>query len=119
MIVYAVARYGTPGGGTAALWIGLAGAVIGSARWTGISGTNALALAVTACAAIVAVRTRSAVGSASDWKPVSSRPARRRSGGGSSGRSGERFQLTTFGTAPRSVGQPLTAENSNPSGAAM
>ena len=56
MIVYAVARYGKPGGGTAALWIGLAGAVIGPARWTGISGTNALAFAVTAtaCAAIVA-----------------------------------------------------------------
>ncbi|MET1005311.1 MAG: hypothetical protein ABWX96_07165, partial [Propionibacteriaceae bacterium] len=56
MIVYAVARYGKPGGGTAALWIGLAGAVIGPARWTGISGTNALAFAVTAtaCGAIVA-----------------------------------------------------------------
>jgi signal transduction histidine kinase len=56
MIVYAVARYGKPAGGTAALWLGLAGAVIGPARWTGISGTNALAFAVTAtaCAAIVA-----------------------------------------------------------------
>ena len=56
MIVYAVARYGKPGGGAAALWIGLAGAVLGPARWTGISGTNALAFAVTAtaCAAIVA-----------------------------------------------------------------
>ena len=56
MIVYAVARYGKPSGGAAALWIGLAGAVIGPARWTGISGSNALAFAVTAtaCAAIVA-----------------------------------------------------------------
>ena len=56
MIVYAVARYGQPGGGAAALWIGLAGAVIGPARWTGVSGTSALAFAVTAtaCAAIVA-----------------------------------------------------------------
>ena len=56
MIVYAVARYGKPGGGTAALWIGLAGAVIGPARWTGISGATAPAFAVTAtaCAAIVA-----------------------------------------------------------------
>jgi signal transduction histidine kinase len=56
MIVYAVARYGKPAGGAAALWIGLAGSVIGPARWTGLSGTNPLGFAVTAtaCAAIVA-----------------------------------------------------------------
>jgi signal transduction histidine kinase len=56
MIVYAVARYGKPSGGTAALWAGLAGAVIGAARWTGIGAAAAPAFAVTAtaCAAIVA-----------------------------------------------------------------
>ena len=56
MIVYAVARYGKPSGGTMALWAGLAGAVIGAARWTGIGAAAAPAFAVTAtaCAAIVA-----------------------------------------------------------------
>ena len=56
MIVYAVARYGKPSGGRAALWAGLAGAVIGPARWTGIGAAAAPAFAVTAtaCAAIVA-----------------------------------------------------------------
>lgn len=57
MIVYAVARYGSPSAGTAALWIGLAGAAIGPARWVGISLSTALAafaVTATACAAIVA-----------------------------------------------------------------
>ena len=57
MIVYAVARYGTPAAGTAALWVGLAGAAIGPARWLGLTASGALvgfAVTATACAAIVA-----------------------------------------------------------------
>ncbi|BAK36984.1 two-component system histidine kinase [Microlunatus phosphovorus NM-1] len=54
MIVYAVTRNASPRTGLVALWIGLAGAVIGPARWSGLT-DNPIAFAVTAtaCAAIV------------------------------------------------------------------
>ena len=54
LIIYAVTRYSTPRVGVVALWIGLTGAVLGPARWSGVS-ANAIAFAVTAtaCAAIV------------------------------------------------------------------
>lgn len=56
MIVYAVARWSRPRVGTFALWIGLAGAVLGPARWTVFEygSTAAFAVTATACAAIVA-----------------------------------------------------------------
>ncbi len=58
MIVYAVARYGSPSAGTAALWIGLVGAALGPARWIGLGATGGavagFAVTATACAAIVA-----------------------------------------------------------------
>lgn len=56
IIVYSVTRYSTPRVGLAALWLGLAGAVIGPARWTSPTSGNAVGFAITAtaCAAIVA-----------------------------------------------------------------
>ena len=54
MIVYAVTRNASPRTGLAALWIGLAGAVIGPARWSGLTNNPvAFAVTATACAAIV------------------------------------------------------------------
>lgn len=54
LIVYAVTRHSTARIGLVSLWIGLAGAVIGPARWSGIT-SNPIAFAVTAtaCGAIV------------------------------------------------------------------
>ena len=56
MIVYAVTRNAAPAVGLAAMWLGLAGAVLGPARWTGLTEGNWVGFAVTstACAAIVA-----------------------------------------------------------------
>lgn len=56
MIVYAVTRYASPAVGLATVWLGLAGAVLGPARWTGLADGNWVGFAVTctACAAIVA-----------------------------------------------------------------
>lgn len=55
LIVYAVTRFSTARVGLVTLWIGLAGAAIGPARWSGLT-HNPIAFAVTAtaCAAIVA-----------------------------------------------------------------
>lgn len=54
LIVYAVTRHSTARIGLVSLWLGLAGAVIGPARWSGIA-DNPIAFAVTAtaCGAIV------------------------------------------------------------------
>lgn len=54
LIVYAVTRFSSPRVGLATLWIALAGAVLGPARWSGVTANPvAFAVTATACAAIV------------------------------------------------------------------